>query len=366
MWRNWSPHEKKKYYEWALKNLPNPPASSTERPNMEVYSTYVEASHELASLREDTERRGLCIFFGDDGVEQRTPVDSVGGESLHAGMDADKQRMHNDLPPPGTAQSLMHLTPARSSTTLYRFRDGALAPKDFLRQLRASDVRNQRVDEREFEAHLHSFSELAALGAAQGSAEASRIIEVPVYPGPVLPGHTNMMLADVIHAGPKVEEVERGVDVTTVFLGSRLDLTSNQFSDTMPSQIGALGMLALLGMQNVIYNSQPLQEEAWSPFMRRLTGDKTTAPGNLTPAGWNDLRNSAFEPTETEPVAEAPPSSAIATSSRAKRAGKGQPLARGAAPTAPSGSPADEEAKVQAFLTEMSEAASAYAFEARG
>ena len=121
MWRNWSPHEKKKYYEWALKNLPNPPAASTERPNMEVYSTYVEASHKLASLREDTERRGLCIFFGDDGVEQRTPVDSVGGESLHAGMDADKQRMHNDLPPPGTAQSLMHLTPARSSTMLYRF-----------------------------------------------------------------------------------------------------------------------------------------------------------------------------------------------------------------------------------------------------
>jgi hypothetical protein len=152
-------------------------------------------------------RDGLRTFFGDDICEERTTVESVGGENLLALKNAREQGVHGDLPPAGTAQAVTHLNDAQHTTTLLRFRGGAPAACAFLRGLRRSDERNQMVLQREFERQLHSFGELGALGAAVGRPEACNIIKVLVYPGPVRRGHTNMMLASAMHCGPELPKL---------------------------------------------------------------------------------------------------------------------------------------------------------------
>ena len=127
VYRNWNPKQKKRYFNGLYKHLSD--AHAGERDNLAVYNDFVERSHRFASLREQTVRRGLRTFFGDE-IRDDTPVDAVGSEGLLAFRDAREQGVHGDLPPDGTVQTVTHLNDANESTTLMRFRGGCKGLRD--------------------------------------------------------------------------------------------------------------------------------------------------------------------------------------------------------------------------------------------
>jgi hypothetical protein len=186
--------------------------------------------------------------------------------------------------------------------------------REFLITLRKSDVRNQCVDERTFKCLLCNFAELAACAAAPGRPQAQLVISVPVYPGVVEVGHTTTMKKDANHFGPAViDEPDRGIAVSTVFIGSRPEFLTGPNSDMEPKQISGLIMCAMMGLHQEILTSPSLQKQLNTPFYTELLADKAASVGDLTPAEWNKLRNpQCLPPAPTESERAVVPASAQA------------------------------------------------------
>ena len=299
-WRTSTKQAKKKFFTSALKHLAEAPTVGPT--NFDTYEKHVESSQQLFQEAENVVLNNLGIVLGIRINSEVHILDSVGKENLLGFVGSEEQPLHCDLPPDGTVQNLLALSRAKEATWMQRFRGGADAARAFLITLRNSDVRNQCVDERTFRCLLCNFAELAACAAAPGRPQAQLVISVPVYPGVVEVGHTTTMKKDANHFGPGViDERDRGLAVSTVFIGSRPEFVTGPNSDMEPKQISGLVMCAMMGLHQVILTSASLQKQLNTPFYKELFADKAVSVGDLTPAEWNKLRNpECLPPAPTE------------------------------------------------------------------
>ena len=296
----------------ALKHLAEAPTVGPT--NFDTYEKHVETSHKLLQEAENVVLNNVGIVLGIRIDSETHILDSVGNENLLGNVGSAEQPLHCDLAPDGTAQNILALSRANEATWMQRFRGGAVAAREFLITLRKSDVRNQCVDERTFKCLLCNFAELAACAAAPGRPQAQLVISVPVYPGVVEVGHTTTMKKDANHFGPAViDEPDRGLAVSTVFIGSRPEFLTGPNSDMEPKQISGLIMCAMMGLHQEILTSPSLQKQLNTPFYTELLADKAASVGDLTPAEWNKLRNpQCLPPAPTESERAVVPASAQA------------------------------------------------------
>ena len=296
----------------ALKHLAEAPTVGPT--NFDTYEEHVETSHKLLQEAENVVLNNVGIVLGIRIDSETHILDSVGNENLLGNVGSAEQPLHCDLAPDGTAQNILALSRANEATWMQRFRGGAVAAREFLITLRKSDVRNQCVDERTFKCLLCNFAELAACAAAPGRPQAQLVISVPVYPGVVEVGHTTTMKKDATHFGPAViDEPDRGLAVSTVFIGSRPEFLTGPNSDMEPKQISGLIMCAMMGLHQEILTSPSLQKQLNTPFYTELLADKAASVGDLTPAEWNKLRNpQCLPPAPTESERAVVPASAQA------------------------------------------------------
>lgn len=300
VWQMSNKQEKQKYCKSALKHLAEAPLGG--RTNFETYDDHVETSQRLFLQAENVILDNVGIVLGIRINSETDILDSVGNESLLGDVDSEEQPLHCDLAPDGTAQNILAVSRANEATCMQRFRGGADAARKFLITLRKSDIRNQAVHERTFKCLLCNFAELAACAAAPGRPEAQLVISVPVYPGVVEVGHTTTMLKQANHFGPGViEKPGRGLVVSTVFIGSRPEFVTGPNSDMEPKQISGLVMCAMMGLHQVILTSASLQKQLNTPFYKELLADRAASVADLTPAEWNNLRNTqCLPPAPTE------------------------------------------------------------------
>lgn len=312
VWRTSPKPARKKFCTSALKHLAEAPAGGPT--NFDTYEKHVETSQKLFQEAENVVLNNVGIVLGIRIDSDTHILDSVGNENLLGNVGSAEQPLHCDLAPDGTAQNILALSRANEATWMQRFRGGAVAAREFLITLRKSDVRNQCVDERTFKCLLCNFAELAACAAAAGRPQAQLVISVPVYPGVVEVGHTTTMKKDANHFGPAViDEPDRGLAVSTVFIGSRPEFLTGPNSDMEPKQISGLIMCAMMGLHQEILTSPSLQKQLNTPFYTELLADKAASVGDLTPAEWNKLRNpQCLPPAPTESERAVVPASAQA------------------------------------------------------
>jgi hypothetical protein len=310
VWRLSPKPARKKFCTSALKHLVEAPTGGPT--NFDTYEKHVETSQKLFQEAENVVLNNVGIVLGIRINPETHILDSVGNEDLLGNVGSEEQPLHCDLAPDGTLQNIFALSRANEATYMQRFQGGAVAAREFLITLRKSDVRNQCVDERTFKCLLCNFAELAACAAAAGRPQAQLVISVPVYPGVVEVGHTTTMKKDANHFGPAViHEPDRGIAVSTVFIGSRPEFLTGPNSDMEPKQISGLIMCAMMGLHQEIFTSASLQKQLNTPFYRELLADKAASVGDLTPAEWNKLRNpQCLPPAPTESERAVVPASA--------------------------------------------------------
>ena len=312
VWRLSPKPARKKFCTSALKHLVEAPTGGPT--NFDTYEKHVETSQKLFQEAENVVLNNVGIVLGIRIDSDTHILDSVGNENLLGNVGSAEQPLHCDLAPDGTVQNILALSRANEATWMQRFQGGAVAAREFLITLRKSDVRNQCVDERTFKCLLCNFAELAACAAAPGRPQAQLVISVPVYPGVVEVGHTTTMKKDANHFGPAViHEPDRGIAVSTVFIGSRPEFLTGPNSDMEPKQISGLIMCAMMGLHQEILTSPSLQKQLNTPFYTELLADKAASVGDLTPAEWNKLRNpQCLPPAPTESERAVVPASAQA------------------------------------------------------
>jgi hypothetical protein len=248
---------------------------------------YAQLGDAVFKLLDEQKQRAGQMY--DDmynaGITVEEDVRYDGVEVVYVKAPAPAQDAHDDCVGGRRMQFAVLCTPSKQATRLYHFKGDGFA---YVQNVRACTLGNDKVDKDKFTRVLRRHGDLAAVTLGLAGPDAARVVDLPMFPGHLRPGHAWGLGSHmaVIHAGPPVptpaeandeegsagdasESDEEGGDRCLVVASvSRNSLVCG--ADGVPEQRQGPLHLIDLGLDATISSNTALQAALRTPFMSKL------------------------------------------------------------------------------------------------